>query len=580
MEFDNDLRTVQESRDLIKNAVQAQKEYSSYDQNKVDSLVKTLCRACVDNAVTLAKMAHEETGYGKWEDKVLKNLLGSQIVYESIKDMKTVGVLSDDPVKKVMEVAVPVGVVVALIPSTNPTSTTMYKTLISLKAGNAIVISPHPGAKNSILATVKILKDAAAKAGAPDNLIQVVEKPSAVATDILMKHKDTGIILATGGEAMVHAAYSSGNPALGVGPGNGPCFIEKSANIPLAVKRIFDSETFDNGTICASEQSIITQNCIKDAVVCEIERQGGYFMTQEESDKVAKFIMRANNTMNPAIVGKSAQAIADMAKITIPEGTRVLLTEHTGIGKNQPYSREKLCPILAFFTVNDWEDACDKAIELLTNEGSGHTMTLHSQDERIIREFALHKPVGRVLVNTPGALGGTGITTGLDPALTLGCGAVGGSSTSDNVGPMNLINIRRLAYGIKEFDEVREFGEKLTGTSLGSSTVSGSTSFASHKTYGTQSGTGKGGRVYGTVGSAGKPENHVYVTTSEPYNRVIKKANYVNEPKGAAGDIKEADVKMAFPMSKDRQSVSESFTEKDVSEITKEVVSRILGGNK
>ena len=580
MEFDNDLRTVQEARDLVKNAVQAQKEYSSYDQSKVDSLVKTLCRACVDNAVPLAKTAHEETGYGKWEDKVLKNLLGSQIVYDSIKDMKTVGVLSDDPVKKVMDVAVPVGVVVALIPSTNPTSTTMYKTLISLKAGNAIIISPHPGAKNSILATVKILKDAAAKAGAPDNLIQVVEKPSAVATDVLMKHKDTGIILATGGEAMVHAAYSSGNPALGVGPGNGPCFIEKSANIPLAVKRIFDSETFDNGTICASEQSIITQNCIKDAVVCEIEKQGGYFMTQEESDKVAKFIMRANNTMNPAIVGKSAQAIADMAKITIPEGTRVLLTEHTGIGKNQPYSREKLCPILAFFTVNDWEDACDKAIELLTNEGSGHTMTLHSQDERIIREFALHKPVGRVLVNTPGALGGTGITTGLDPALTLGCGAIGGSSTSDNVGPMNLINIRRLAYGIKEFDEVREFGEKLTGTSLGSSSVSASASFGSNKTYGTQSGTGKGSRVYGTVGSAGKPENRVFVTTSEPYNRVIKKADYVNEPKGAAGDIKEADVKMAFPMSKDRKSVFENFTEKDVSEITKEVVSRILSGNK
>ena len=574
MEFDNDLRAIQDARDLIQNAVQAQKEYASYTQQQIDEVVKVVCRACVDNAVVLAKMAHEETGYGKWEDKVLKNLLGSQIVYDSIKDMQTVGVLSDDPVKKVMEVAVPVGVVVALIPSTNPTSTTMYKTLISLKSGNAIVISPHPGAKNSILATVKVLKDAAAKAGAPDNIIQVVEKPSAIATDTLMKHKNTGIILATGGEAMVHAAYSSGNPALGVGPGNGPCFIEKSANIPLAVKRIFDSETFDNGTICASEQSIITQNCIKDAVIAEIERQGGYFMSQEESDKVAKFIMRANNTMNPAIVGKSAQAIADMAKITIPDGTRVLLTEHTGIGKNQPYSREKLCPILAFFTVNDWEDACDKAIELLTNEGSGHTMTLHSQDERIIREFALHKPVGRVLVNTPGALGGTGITTGLDPALTLGCGAVGGSSTSDNVGPMNLINIRRLAYGIKEFDEVRAYGEKLTGTSLGSAD-------GVRRTYGTQSGTSKDGRTYGTVGSAGKPENHVYVTTSEPYNRVIKKANYVNEPQGAAGNIKEVNKAEAFPMSKDRAPVSaEEFSEKDIADITREVVSRILGSQK
>lgn len=573
MEYDNDLRAVQDARDLIKNAVEAQKEYASFTQEQIDEVVKTVCRACVDNAVVLAKMAHEETGYGKWEDKVLKNLLGSQIVYDAIKDMKTVGVLSDDPVKKVMEVAVPVGVVVALIPSTNPTSTTMYKTLISLKSGNAIVISPHPGAKNSILETVKVLKTAASRAGAPDNIIQVVEKPSPIATDTLMKHKNTGIILATGGEAMVHAAYSSGNPALGVGPGNGPCFIEKSADIPLAVKRVFDSETFDNGTICASEQSIITQNCIKDAVVKEIERQGGYFMSKDESDKVAKFIMRANNTMNPAIVGKSAQVIADMAKITIPEGTRVLLTEHTGIGKNQPYSREKLCPILAFFTVNSWEEACDKAIELLTNEGSGHTMTLHSQDERIIREFALHKPVGRVLVNTPGALGGTGITTGLEPALTLGCGAVGGSSTSDNVGPMNLINIRRLAYGIKEFDEVKAYGEKLTGTSLGSGE-------GCPKTYGTQSGTGKNSRVYGTMGSAGKPENHVYVTTSEPYNRVIKKANYVNEPKGAAEHIKEDNKAMAFPMSKDRPAPAADggFTEKEISDIAKEVVSRILGG--
>lgn len=575
MEFDKDLRSVQDARDLMKNAVEAQKEFAAFTQQQVDEVVKTMCRACVDNAVVLAKMAHEETGYGKWEDKVLKNLLGSQIVYDAIKDMQTVGVLSDDPVKKVMEVAVPVGVVVALIPSTNPTSTTMYKTLISLKAGNAIVISPHPGAKNSILETVKVLKTAAARAGAPDNIIQVVENPSPIATDTLMKHKNTGIILATGGEAMVHAAYSSGNPALGVGPGNGPCFIEKTADIPLAVKRVFDSETFDNGTICASEQSIITQNCIKDAVVKEIERQGGYFMSKDESDKVAKFIMRANNTMNPAIVGKSAQVIADMAKITIPEGTRVLLTEHTGIGKNQPYSREKLCPILAFFTVNSWEEACDKAIELLTNEGSGHTMTLHTQDERIIREFALHKPVGRVLVNTPGALGGTGITTGLEPALTLGCGAVGGSSTSDNVGPMNLINIRRLAYGIKEFDEVRAYGEKLTGTALGSDEC--------RKTYGTQSGTGKNSRVYGTMGSAGKPENHVYVTTSEPYNRVIKKANFAGEPRGAAENIKQLDKELAFPMSKDRPAQSSSageIGEQEIAAIAKEVVARILGGNK
>ena len=586
MEFDKDLRSIQEARNLMQNAVVAQKELATYTQEQVDAICKAMCQACVAKAEPLAKMAQEETGFGRWQDKVLKNLLGSQIVYDSIKDMKTIGVLSEDPVNKVMEVAVPMGVVVALIPSTNPTSTVMYKSLISVKAGNSIVISPHPGAMNSILATVKVLQDAAAKAGAPDNLIQVVETPSKQSTDTLMKHKNTGIILATGGEAMVRAAYSSGNPALGVGPGNGPCFIEKSANIPLAVKRIFDSETFDNGTICASEQSIITQSCIKDAVVAELQRQGGYFMTKEESDKVAGYIMRANNTMNPAIVGKSAQVIADMAGITIPAGTKVLLTEHTGIGKNQPYSREKLCPILAFFTVNDWEEACEKAIELLTNEGSGHTMCLHSQDERIIREFALKKPVSRVLVNTPGALGGVGATTGLNPALTLGCGAVGGSATSDNVGPMNLINIRRMAYGIQELDDIRALGEKITG-----STLEGAVKSTIARTETTPYGTKK---VYGTVGSSGKAANPVPVTTSQPYNTVIKQANYTQKPKGSFAYTRKPGYSEHVGINNGQVAVhtggagqvtsapakQEQFSEQDVADLTREIVNRILGNQK
>ncbi len=511
MEFDKDLRSIQEARNLMKNAVTAAKQFAEYDQKQVDRICEAMAAACVKNAEPLAKMAQEETGFGRWEDKILKNKLGSEIIWNEIKDQKTIGVLSEDPVKKTMDVAVPVGVVVALIPSTNPTSTTMYKAIISLKAGNAIVISPHPGAMNCIRSTVRILQDAARKAGAPENIIQVVETPSKQSTDTLMKHPDTGMILATGGEAMVRAAYSSGNPALGVGPGNGPCFIEKSANIPLAVKRIFDSETFDNGTICASEQSIIVEQCSKNAVIAEIERQGGYFMSKDESDKVAKFIMRANNTMNPAIVGKSAETIAAMAGIRIPNGTRVLLTEHTGIGKNQPYSREKLCPILAFFTVNSWEEACEKALELLHNEGSGHTMCLHSTDERIIREFALKKPVSRVLVNTPAALGGVGATTGLPPALTLGCGAVGGSATSDNVGPQNLINIRRLAYGLLELEDLRG----------GTREASVPTAHVSRASGASPKGTGsylKNGPAYLGNGNSGK----VTVTTSQPFNKIIK----------------------------------------------------------
>ena len=455
MEFDKDLRSIQEVRDLVQKATAAQEAFAAFSQDQVDKVVCAIAQACIPEAERLAKLAVEETGFGVWQDKVLKNLLGSAITYDSIKDLKTVGLLREDPEKKLWEIGVPMGVVAALIPSTNPTSTAMYKTLISLKAGNAIILSPHPNAKNCILETFKIMKRAAESAGAPAGLVQCISIPSPQGTDALLKHPKIGIILATGGEAMVRAAYSSGNPALGVGPGNGPSYIEKSADIPKAVKHIFDSKTFDNGTICASEQSIVTERCIKEQVIAEVKKQGGYFMTPEESEKVGRFIMRANGTMNPKIVGRSAQTIAEMAKITIPQGTRVLLSFQTTVGKDNPYSREKLCPILAFYVEENWEDACKRSIEILHNEGVGHTMTIHSEDLSVIREFALKKPVSRLLVNTIGSLGGVGAATGLQPALTLGCGAVGGSATSDNVGPLNLINIRRVAFGLKELDEVR-----------------------------------------------------------------------------------------------------------------------------
>ena len=448
MEFDRDLQSIQDVRDLVARAKAAQKIFAEYDQARVDSIVAAIAQACAAQAEPLAKMAVEETGFGIWQDKVLKNLLGSTMTYDAIKDMKTVGILREDPINKIVEVGTPVGVVAALIPSTNPTSTVMYKVLISLKAGNGIVISPHPNAKKSILATYQIIVQAAKAAGTPDGLINCITIPTMQGTDALIKNRSIGMILATGGEAMVRAAYSSGNPALGVGPGNGPAYIEKSANIPQAVRRIMDSKTFDNGTICASEQSVMTERCIADKVVEELKRQGAYFLNEEETKKVAGFIMRANGTMNPAIVGKSVERVAQMTGITIPAGTRVLVSPQTTVGHDNPYSREKLCPILAFYVEDNWEKACLRCVELLQNEGVGHTMTIHSEDEAVIREFALKKPVMRLLVNTPGALGGVGATTGLLPALTLGCGAVGGSATGDNVSPLNLINIRRVAYGI------------------------------------------------------------------------------------------------------------------------------------
>lgn len=452
--MDKDLLSIQQVRDLLKAAKTAQAIYAEFTQEQVDKVVEAMSMEVRKYAEKLAKMANEETGFGKWQDKVIKNKFAAEIVYESIKGMKTIGILGEKD--SVMDVAVPVGVVAGLIPSTNPTSTVIYKTLISLKAGNGIIISPHPNAKKCIIETVEILKRAAYGAGAPEGLIGVIEIPTMEATAELMKHKDTALILATGGEAMVRAAYSSGTPAIGVGPGNGPAYIEKTADVKKAVKRIMDSKTFDNGVICASEQSIIVEPSNKQEVINEFKKQGGYFLTEEQSEKLGKFILRANGTMNPQIVGKDAQTLAKMADIEIPAETRVLLSEQSTVSKNNPYSREKLTTILAFYTAENWEKACERAIELLMNEGKGHTMIIHTENKELVKEFALKKPVSRLLINTPGSLGGIGGSTNLAPALTLGCGAIGGSSTSDNVTPMNLLNIRKVGWGVKELEDFRE----------------------------------------------------------------------------------------------------------------------------
>jgi acetaldehyde dehydrogenase (acetylating) len=401
-------------------------------------------------------MAAEETDFGVWQDKVLKNLLGSTMTWDAIRDMKTVGIIGKDEAKRVVEVGVGVGIVAALIPSTNPTSTTMYKALIALKAGNAVIFSPHPNARKCIGAVVELISDAVRKAGGPEGLVGCIETLTMEATSTLLRHRDIGMILATGGEAMVRAAYSSGNPALGVGPGNGPAYIEKSADIPTAIRHIIESKTFDNGTICASEQSIVTDKSIEQEVLDELKRQGAYILDDRESSKTASILLRDNGNMNPELVGKTAAAVAEMAGLSVPQGTRVLVSKQTEVSEKNPYSREKLCPVLAFYVARDWKDACERCIEILSNEGIGHTMTIHSEDESIIREFALQKPVSRLLVNTPAALGGVGATTGLSPALTLGCGAVGGSATSDNVTPMHLINVRRVAYHTKELASLRE----------------------------------------------------------------------------------------------------------------------------
>jgi len=455
MTLDHDLQSIQSAREIIRNARAAADQLAEFSQAQLDAICAEIAKDGEAHARPLAELAVEETGFGRADDKVLKNLLGSKLTWGAWKGVPVVGVLSEDKAQGLMEVGVPVGVVAALIPSTNPTSTTLYKAIISLKAGNAVVFSPHPNAKRCILETVRLIQAAAKRAGAPEHAVQSLELLTMQATETLMKHPGVGVILATGGEAMVRAAYSSGNPAIGVGPGNGPAFIERSADIPRAVRHIIESKTFDNGVICASEQSIVTEQCIAQKVEDELKRQNCYFLTEGESAALAKLLLRANGTMNPQIVGKTALEIAAMAGVTAPQGTRVLLSRQESVSPQIAYCHEKLCPVLAYYVEPGWEAACQRCLALLGVEGAGHTMAIHSQDERVIREFAMKKPVSRLLVNTPAALGGVGATTGLAPALTLGCGSVGGSATSDNVGPLHLRDIRRVAWGVRELDSLR-----------------------------------------------------------------------------------------------------------------------------
>ncbi|OBU37382.1 acetaldehyde dehydrogenase (acetylating) [Photobacterium phosphoreum] len=462
MKLDKDLQSIQAARELVKNAKNAQHQFAKFSQEQVDKIVAHIAVEGARHAEVLAKLAHQETGFGRWQDKILKNIFASTQVHEHIRDMKTVGIIADDSVNKIMEVGVPLGVIIALVPSTNPTSTILYKTLIALKAGNAIIFSPHPNAKECSQQAIDVVKRAALDAGAPEGIIDGVTLLTMPATETLMKSKDVSLILATGGEGMVRAAYASGTPTISGGPGNGPAFIERSANIPQAVKDIITSKTFDNGVICASEQSIIVERCIYEQVHYELLRQGAYLMNEQESDKLAAILLRPNGMINPAIVGQCALTLAQKAGFTVPEITTVLVSLQTTVSSQNPYSREKLCPVLGLYIEDDWHAACERVLELLTNEGMGHTLVIHTQNPDIVREFALEKPVYRMLVNTPAALGGIGATTNISPALTLGCGALGGGSSSDNVGPMNLLNVRRVGYGVRSIEELRKPAVVLT----------------------------------------------------------------------------------------------------------------------
>lgn len=450
MRLDKDLLSIQEMRNALNKAHHAQEVYQTFSQQQIDRIVKNVADAAFRSSERLAELAVEETKMGVVLHKKIKNEVSSRDVYESIKDEKTIGVIHRDHNAKITEIAYPFGIVAAIIPTTNPTSTAIFKTLISLKSGNGIVVSPHPRATNCTIEALKVCNDAAIEAGAPEGLIGWITNPTLEATTQLMKHKLTNVILATGGIGLVRAAYSSGKPAYGVGPGNVPVYIEKTANVAKAVKNIVDSKTFDNGTICATEQALVVDQHVKELAIRELKKNNVYFVEGEEKEKMERIISPVIGQLNPEIVGKSAVEIAHMAGIKVPVDTRVIIAEESRLEKSAPFSIEKLSPILALFTAANKESAKEICIGLLDLGGRGHSLSIHTNENRIAEEFANVMPVSRIIVNTLSTMGAVGATTSLKPSFTLGCGSYGGNITGDNISVRHLINVKRLAYTTKE----------------------------------------------------------------------------------------------------------------------------------
>ncbi len=452
--IDNDLLSMQEARILVENAREAQKKLATFPQEKLDEIVERMVEEIEKHSTELAKMSNEETEYGKWEDKYIKNRFVCKYLKNRLKGMKCVGIINEDKVRNTMDVGVPMGVVIAFCPSTSPVSTTIYKALIAVKSGNAIIFSPHQRAKNTICKTIDILVRAAEGVGLPEGALSYLHTVSKSGSLELMNHRDTSLIMNTGVSEMLDEAYKSGKPVIYGGNGNGPAFIERTADIKQAVKDIIASKNFDYGIVSSAEQSIVVDSCIVAEVKEELQKNGAYFMTEEEAEKLTSIFLNKDGSKNLEIVGKSPQFLAKNAGFSVPENAKVLISKQKFVSPKNPYSREKLFPVLAFYIEDDWMHACEKCIELLLSERQGHTLVIHSKDEEVIRQFALKKPVGRVLVNTPGTFGSMGATTNLFPSMTLGSGSAGDGMTSDNVSPMNLIYLRKVGYGVRSVDEL------------------------------------------------------------------------------------------------------------------------------
>src|SRR5687768_1506146 len=446
---DKDLASIAEARALARRAKEAQAVLGEFSQAQIDAIIDAMAAAVTPQAEALARLAVEETGFGVVADKIQKNLFSSRQVYEFIKPMKTVGVINRIDDKKVIEIAEPFGVVAAVVPSTNPTSTAIYKILIAIKARCAVVMTPHPSAARCITCTADIMNEAARKAGLPDGAIGWMNTVTLEGTQELMKAREVSVILATGGMGLVRAAYSAGKPAYGVGPGNAPCYIESSADVRKAADDILTGKSFDNGVLCSSPNSVVVDQVIEAETRRQFVEQGGYFLAPAEADALAKQLVTPQRVPNPAFVGKPATFIAQKLGIAVPPNTRALIAELKGVGRDFPLSIEKLCPVLSYYVVKDWRDGCERCKDILRYGGMGHTMSIHSQNDLVILEFGLHKPAYRICVDTPTTHGSIGLTTGLDPAMTLGCGGFGGNITSDNISPKHLLNIKRVAYELR-----------------------------------------------------------------------------------------------------------------------------------
>ncbi|HEX8352031.1 MAG TPA: aldehyde dehydrogenase family protein [Pyrinomonadaceae bacterium] len=441
---DKDLVSVQQARDLVEAAHRAQGQLARFDQAKVDRVCEAMARAALREAARLGAMATEETGYGIPDDKREKNRFAAEDVWNFFKGLRTVGVINES--KDVLEIASPRGVVAGIIPSTNPTSTAIFKILIAVKSRNAIVLSPHPSAAGCINETARVMREAGVREGLPAEAVGCMTSATLEGTEALMKHRQTAVILATGGIGLVRAAYSSGKPAFGVGPGNVPVFVERTADVPVAVQNILTGKTFDNGTICASEQAVVADAAVAKQVREEFAAQGGHFLSAAEADQLAKVVATEKRALNPQIVGRSVEVIAKMAGLSVPPGTRCLMADVGGVGREHPLSMEKLSPILAFYVEDGLERGAARCFEVLSYGGMGHTAGIHTRSRESAKAFGIEMPASRIIVNSPTTHGAIGFSTGLPPSMTLGCGSWGGNVTSDNVSPWHLMDIKRVAF--------------------------------------------------------------------------------------------------------------------------------------